>query len=120
MQELLNGPHTRVRVDMAIAPVQGLGFGIVSPKGKGRGGAGRQTGMMQFFKGAHRRRREWTCDVQGMSGRAGLASRAQGETAESPVAVARVDMQGLGFSRRVRLRRACSCVIVVRSKRMWR
>ena len=51
MQELLNGPHTRVRVDMATAPVQG--GGIVSPKGKGRGGAGRQTGMLQFFKGAH-------------------------------------------------------------------
>lgn len=50
-QELLNGPHTRVRVDMATAPVQG--GGIVSPKGKGRGGAGRQTGMLQFFKGAH-------------------------------------------------------------------
>ena len=51
VQELLNGPHTRVRVDMATAPAQG--GGIVSPKGKGRGGFGRQTGMLQFFKGAH-------------------------------------------------------------------
>ena len=53
VQELLSGPHTRVRVDMATAPVQG--GGIVSPKGKGCGGAGRQTGMLQFFKGAHTR-----------------------------------------------------------------
>ena len=47
-QALLNGPHTRVRVDMATAPAPG---GLVSPKGKGRGGAS-QTGMMNFFKGA--------------------------------------------------------------------
>ncbi len=51
MQEVLNGPHTRVRVDAAVMPSAPP---MVSPQVKGRKKAAplRQMGLGNFYKGA--------------------------------------------------------------------
>ena len=45
-QSLLNGPHTRVRVDPLLAP--GTSIRASGSNGKGRGGAAQQRGLGQF------------------------------------------------------------------------
>lgn len=51
-QDVLNGPHTRVRVDAAVMPTAPP---VVAPQGKGRkkASAMRQMGLGSFYKGAH-------------------------------------------------------------------
>ena len=48
-QEVLNGPHTRVRVDAIAAPAAGPAQ--VSPQGKKKEKGGRQMGLSNFYKG---------------------------------------------------------------------
>ena len=50
-QDVLNGPHTRVRVDAAVMPTAPP---MVSPQGKGKkkASAMRQMGLGNFYKGA--------------------------------------------------------------------
>lgn len=48
MQEFLNGPHTRVRVDAVATPSAPAS----SPQGKRKGRGARQMGLTRFYRGA--------------------------------------------------------------------
>ena len=50
MQEVLNGPHTRVRVDAALMP-SAPPAALVQAKGKKKAAPLRQMGLGNFYKG---------------------------------------------------------------------